>query len=124
MKRLIISFVCLSILTGCVVTTKTRTPVTSQSIMKDYLSQVNTHDGVNRKEAILLAQSQVVFRGYDQHYYLDRPKLAFEKPDRYGIKFYPRHKTMNVNEQYPTILVVIKKSDGEARFYHKDTEKD
>ena len=88
--------------------------------MKSYLSQVTKNDGIDQKEAILLAQSQVIFRGYAENYYLDKPLLVFDKVDRYGIKFFPRYKNLSEMRVYPKVLVVVQKKDGRIRFYRTE----
>ena len=84
-----------------------------ESIMQSYLSKVNKSDGINKEEAILLSQSQIIFRGTEQNYHLNNPQLAFENEESYGIKFLP--KTKDAND--PPVLIVITKKDGRVHVY-------
>lgn len=96
--------------------------LSGQDIMKAYLSKVNRTDGISVQEAVFLAQSQLVFRGYEKNYYLDRPKQIFESEKSFGIQFYPRLKTVQEAKDYPTVVVEVQKKDGQTRF-HRDTQR-
>ena len=116
MKKLFTLFFLVGILTlsGCV---STPVKLTKKEIMQDYLSKVTIHDGVTQQEAILIAQSQVIFRGIEKNYHLENPQIVFEKEDSFGIKFYSKYKSLADRDLYPNILVVVQKKDGRTRFY-------
>lgn len=86
-----------------------------EAIMKSYLSQVKKSDGIDRQEAVILGQSQIVFRGYDQEYLLGNPEFIKESDRQYVLKFYPKIKTFAERRGYPPILVWVEKNDGQTR---------
>ena len=93
-----------------------KTKLTKGSIMKSYLSGVNKADGVNKDEAILMAQSQIIFRGNDRRYNLNNPEIAFENDQSFGIKFISVKKFLS-SKEYPPVVIAIDKKDGRVRFY-------
>jgi hypothetical protein len=78
-------------------------------IMRSYFSQVTRYDGIDANEALLIAQSEMIFRGLDQSYVLGQPQQEKIDSAHWGVRFYPINQ--NTGEQ-TSILVIIRKKDG------------
>lgn len=95
---------------GCATTT----PVVKRNnaeIMKKYLTQIDKSDGIDQDEALLLARSQIIFRGKDARYDLDKPRLSSEK-DEWVLTFSPVNKTLGEVISSTDLIIRISKRDG------------
>ena len=96
--------------------TKDPRPSTKKGIMDAYLFKVNKTDGINRSEAILLAQSQMIFLGYSDSYNLAKPDMVAGNKNQWVFKFYPVGKTLKELITKPKILISINRKDGTANW--------
>ena len=96
---------------------KKKVDVTSEKfkIMHAYQFSVSKRDGVNEDEAIIIAQSDVIFRGYEKDYYLTRPRIIGAGEDDWGVEFSPISKTFQEARIKPRILVKVGKADGKLK---------
>ena len=102
---------------GCTGTIEERPVADKNEIMKAYFSKVSRHDGVNIKEAVLLAQSELIFHNYEKEYHIDKPQLEFVSREFYGIRFFPFSRNSGDAKIRPSILVVVGRSDGSVRWH-------
>ncbi len=86
--------------------------------MQAYLSGIEKFDGINEKEAILLAQSQLVFLGKESQYYKDNPQVL-EDQETWEIQFLPITRTLGEVLSTPVIFVFIDKKNGEILWQEK-----
>lgn len=82
--------------------------------MKDYHSKVSRSDGIDADEAVVLAKSEMVFRGWDKTYHLSQPRIEAVDQEHWGIRFYPVNKTAKDVVRNPSVLVIIRKNDGQV----------
>ena len=88
---------------------------TPDGVMFKSMTQVRTFDGIDRQEAILLAQSELVFRGRQNDFRFDRPKVLREDSDRWIIRFQPLAKAPAESKPNPLMQISVDKSNGEVR---------
>ena len=105
---------CIFLLSGCMTTKKNITIASKEDIMKAYLAGVNKTDGIDKKEAILLAQSQIIFLGYEHDYNYAKIEVLKEDKSEWVFKFYPIGKTLKDSINKPNFLVSVRKKDGEV----------
>ncbi len=87
------------------------------AILKSYQSEVAKHDGINQKEALLLAQSEVIFRGYDDEYRVAHPRLMDDDGgSHWRVLFYPVNKTMHDALHKPNVMVRVDKANGDVHW--------
>ena len=89
--------------------------LTKKEIMQAYLKDINKSDGINQKEAVLLAQSQLIFHGYENKYLIHEPHMGFDDKNFWVIKFYPANKTLVEVLESPIVLVTIAKDNGKVK---------
>lgn len=85
-------------------------------VMHAYQFAVSKGDGVDADEAKVIAQSEVIFRGYEQEYYFTRPRLHDTDPDKWTVEFYPVTKTFQEARVKPRVRVTIDKEDGKLKW--------
>lgn len=85
-------------------------------VMHAYQFSVSKKDGVNREEARIIAQSEVIFRGYENDYYFTRPRLYPDTADQWTVEFYPVTKTFQEARVKPRVRVTIDKDDGQLKW--------
>lgn len=87
--------------------------ITKRQIMQAYQAQVSKFDGIDFREAKLVAQSEVIFRGYDDQYRVTQPQVKDDRErDVWRVKFFPINRTMYDALHKPNVLVSIEKKDG------------
>ena len=118
-KTLSIAGMMILLLSGCT-TTKTlptKNPsLTRKEVMHNYLSNITKYDGIDRQEAITLAQSHLIFHGQENDYYFDIPQILFEDEEGWGIRFYPITQKGTGTTLTPSVLITVNKKDGRIRF--------
>ena len=87
----------------------------TQGVMKGYLSQIKKFDGINEHEAILLAQSQLMFQGLDEEYYYNHPRVEEESAESFLVVFDPINKTLAETQTDTPIEIIVSKKDGSVR---------
>ncbi len=110
--QLLALFVLMSVCSACQTTAQNNTS-NKASIMKSYLSSVSKYNGIDEEEAILLAQSELIFRGLDNKYDLKNPHVTFENNSKWAIIFRPISKTFNEFTKRQSLLMMISKKSGE-----------
>lgn len=107
-----IAFLYIVGLSGCVTLSSCKT--TKQSIMKAYLTDVSKTDGINREESMLLAQSELIFRGYESTFDIGEPKNWGEDREHYTYLFL--HIGLTLIEARPDqrMVVTVSKKNGEV----------
>lgn len=103
---------------GCSTISSPSTSLSKEEIMQAYLSGIEKFDGINEKEAILLAQSQLVFLGKESQYYKDNPQVL-EDQETWEIQFLPITRTLGEVLSTPVIFVFIDKKNGEILWQEK-----
>ncbi|MGE0267307.1 MAG: hypothetical protein AB7S78_02450 [Candidatus Omnitrophota bacterium] len=81
-------------------------------IMHAYQFKVEKIDGISESEAVVIAQSEVIFRGYETEYYLMKPNLKKLDESTWAVEFYPVNKTFIDSISKPKLLITVGKSDG------------
>ena len=104
------------IVCGCATTTSSGPRSSNKDIMDAYLSKIQKYDGINQDEAILLAQSQLIFHGTEKKYYLDKPEVVWENAKHWGIKFYPINKTLAEASIHAPLVIDVDKKDGSVKW--------
>jgi len=61
-------------------------PRTRYAVWKAYQWFVNVNDGVTKKEALIMAQYEVVQKGLDQNYHLAKPKILSETQGQWVVR--------------------------------------
>lgn len=96
---------------GCT-TTAGPTPEGNKSqIMKDYLTHVDKSDGIDQDEALLLARSQIIFRGKDTRYDINKPLISSED-EAWALTFSPINKTLGELLSAADLVIRVDKKDG------------
>ncbi|MCA9392683.1 MAG: hypothetical protein KC900_00645 [Candidatus Omnitrophica bacterium] len=85
-------------------------------VMHAYQFAVSKGDGVDEDEAKVIAQSEVIFRGYENDYYFTRPRLHDLDPGKWTVEFYPVTKTFREARVKPRVRVTIDKDDGKLKW--------
>ena len=89
----------------------TQVSSTRQAIMRAYLQNVEKYDGVDEKEALLLAQSQLIFQGYADSYDVGTPQLVSQDDKFWKVEFFPaENKSMQVDAD--TVMISVNRRDG------------
>lgn len=93
---------------------KNKTDVTADKfrIMHAYQFKVEKLDGISESEAVVIAQSEVIFRGYEDEYYIMKPHLRKLDESTWAVEFYPVNKTFIDSISKPKLLITVSKSDG------------
>ncbi len=102
---------------GCMTTTgnaKASSP--KQGIMDAYLTKIQKYDGIDEAEAILLAQSQLIFRGVDRKYYIEHPEIFGGGDKIWEVKFFPVNKTLAQASANQPLVIAVNKKDGNVRW--------
>jgi len=85
-----------------------------EATMRSYLAGVVRYDGINVREAVTLARSELIFRGYEKAFHVDDPHIEYVNADNWGVRFYPiNHSAADVRKN-ASVLVVIDKENGSA----------
>ncbi len=103
-------------ITGCAAGPGSGIESSKKGIMDAYLSGVQKSDGIDQPEAILLAQSQLIFRGADKKFYMDRPEIALADERHWVVRFYPINKTLAEVSSSANVLIVVDKNNGNTRW--------
>lgn len=80
--------------------------------MHAYQFKVEKLDGISESEAVVIAQSEVIFRGYEDEYYIMKPHLRKLDESTWAVEFYPVNKTFIDSISKPKLLITVSKSDG------------
>jgi hypothetical protein len=99
---------------GCASSPAQDNPVDNRQLMENYLSKVVKYDGINYEEAVILAQSQLVFRDKEKEFRYDRPELAFPDETFWVIQFPPINTTLAELISRPNALIWVRKDNGET----------
>lgn len=81
-------------------------------IMHAYQFKVSKRDGVDEDEAIIIAQSEIIFRGFEDDYYFTKPRLIMMDKESWGVEFYPISKTFREARTKPRIQISVNKANG------------
>lgn len=81
----------------------------TQEIMRAYLSNVNKQDGISREEGVLIAQSELIFRGYEDQYDIGDPELIEDNAERFSYRFSALEQNA---PRGPEVIVRVRKKDG------------
>ena len=103
----------LCLLFGCASTEKVS--LNKQEIARAYLTKINKKDGINRREAVLLAQNELLFLGRDHEYNINGPKIVSETPRLWIIHFPSLPKTFQEVLSKPELNILVEKKDGSVR---------
>ena len=79
------------------------------------MTQVRTYDGIDREEAVLLAQGELMFRGKQKQYRFDQPEILREDSDRWVLQFHPLVPTFSDRHKVPIMQVTVDKTNGKVR---------
>lgn len=87
--------------------------------IRNQAKSVDLSNGVDRVEAIVVAQNEMIRKGFDKKWDISKPKIRFEDEDEWGIKFYPK---LSFSKTAPLLnfLVAIKKKTGEITYFAQD----
>jgi len=88
--------------------------------MDAFLSGVQKSDGIDQSEAILLAQSQLIFRGADKKFYMDKPEVTQVDERHWVVRFYPINKTLAEVRTSTNVLIVVDKNNGNTRWQEEE----
>ena len=88
-----------------------------EEILRAYLKDVKKSDGINLKEAFLVAQSDLIFHDLDKRYRIKEPVMAFEDVTRWGIVFQPISKTWGEAIGQSRFIIVVDKNSGQTRSF-------
>ena len=89
-------------------------PTVRQAIMRAYLQNVEKYDGVDEKEAVLLAQSQLIFQGYADSYDVETPQVVSRDDKFWKIQFSPVSKNTMETDASP-LMISVNRKDGVSR---------
>ena len=85
--------------------------------LKSYFTQIKKYDGIDQREALLLAQSQLKFEGRDKEYHIDHPQFISHDEEHWLVEFPPVDKTFAEARRSSPILFIIDKKTGACRRY-------
>jgi len=108
------------IVSGCTTTATRKVESNKKGIMDAYLSGVKKSDGINQQEAVLLAQSQLIFRGDDKRFYIDKPEITLEDERSWRIRFYSLNKTWAEVSASSNVLILVDKKNGNTRWQKEE----
>ena len=100
-------------LAGCSTIGPSASP-SNNDIMRGYF-KINKLDGINQKEALQLAKSEIIFRGHTGEYDMDRPQCVEEK-SLWKIKFDPINKTLGDWLKKRVLFVTVDKANGAVQW--------
>ncbi len=86
-----------------------------EALMRSFLSDVVKFDGIDQREAAIIAKSELMFRQEDERFYLDEPHFEAVDEDNWGIRFYPVNRSAAEARRNPSMLVVVNKETGRVR---------
>ena len=101
-------------LAGCK-TTQPPVKPTSPAFMKNYFTQIKKYDGIDEKEAVLLAQSQLRFAGDEKNYYIEHPEIVLYDEEHWIVRFLPVNRTLAQASTNSALLIIIDKKTGAVR---------
>jgi len=105
---------------GCAASSGPKIESSKKGVMDAFLSGVQKSDGIDQPEAILLAQSQLIFRGADKKFYLDRPEVALADERHWVVRFYPINKTLAEVSSSTNVLIVVDRNNGNTRWHEEE----
>jgi len=108
------------IISGCATGPGPGVESSKKGIMDAFLSGVQKSDGIDQPEAILLAQSQLIFRGADKKFYMDRPEVALADERHWVVRFHPINKTLAEVSSSANVLIVVDKNNGNTRWQEEE----
>lgn len=120
MNRCILLLGIVTLLTACQTTSMYQhreSKLIREEIMRAYLTEIKKTDGIDLKEAFLLAQSDLIFHNLDKRYLINNPLMAFEDASRWGIAFEPVSKTWGEAISQSRLVIIISKDSGEMKSY-------
>ena len=93
------------------------TPIhrTKEDILKAFLEDINKRDGVTLYEAIIMAQTELIFRDILNNYHFEKPQITTQSPARWGIRFHPRLINTDNKPAVP-VQFIITKNQGQIVF--------
>lgn len=86
--------------------------VNKTTLAHDYLTDVRKEDGIDRREALLLAQNEILFRAFENSFDIQNPGIFLDNNELWGIRFPTHKKTMEEALSGRVIDVYIRKEDG------------
>ena len=101
------------LLPGCTTVSPQAAKVSKKDLAKNYLQGVNKFDGINQEEALVLAQNELLFHGYESSFDINHPQIFPRGDTNWEIRFLPFNKTMTEVLNNRTLAVLINKKDGQ-----------
>ena len=112
-----ILFVFVLIFSGCATASSADRGVPfSRKVLQTALTEVRKYDGIDRAEAITLAQSEMIYRGRDEAYRLDQPQIEEIGKELWVVRFHPVVHTLQERNKFPISQITIDRQDGQVRF--------
>ena len=103
-------------LSGCVTPAAKNGEPFSHKVLQATLREVRKYDGLDRAEAITLAQSEMIYRGRDEAYRLDQPQIEEIGKELWVVRFHPVFHTLQERNKFPISQITIDRQDGQVRF--------
>ncbi len=102
---------------GCVTASSAdRGALFSRKVLQTALTEVSKYDGIDRAEAITLAQSEMVYRGREAAYRLDQPQIEEVGMALWVVRFHPIVRTLKDRRKFPVSEVAINRQNGQLHF--------
>lgn len=99
---------------GCAMYGPESEDASDKTVMSSYLSDVSKYNGIDRKEAIILAQSELYFHELKDEYYVDRAFVRYENEDVFAISFPPVRMTLQDSFETEPIMFYVDKKNGKV----------
>lgn len=87
-----------------------------KKVLSGYLSGVTKYDGIDENEAVLIAKSELLFRGDEKNYYFDRPHVEAVGENTWQVWFEPVNKTLQEALESRGAVVTIDRKTGAVKF--------
>lgn len=87
-----------------------------KKVLSGYLSGVTKYDGIDENEAVLIAKSELLFRGDEKNYYFDRPHVEAVGENAWQVWFEPVNKTLQEALESQGAVVTIDRKNGAVKF--------
>lgn len=87
-----------------------------KKVLSGYLSGVTKYDGIDENEAVLIAKSELFFRGDEKNYYFDRPHLEAVGENAWQVWFEPVNRTLQESFESRGAMVTIDRKTGTVKF--------
>ena len=97
-------------------------PKTSDEVLNVYPWRVDVRDGVDRIEAKIIAQHELIVKDLDRDYDISKPKIIEENGQQWVVRI-PAKFSMSNSKPAARYLIAVEKKSGKVIYCKQDNEK-